>query len=108
MPSVSCTTVASLGEARPVQVSLGLDEQLQGLYDGVVMTETVLNKAFEEHGMKRLWPIDEKFDPNIHNALFEAPDPSREAGTIMHVASAGYVLHERVIRAAGVGVVRKD
>ena len=81
---------------------------LKGLYDGVVMTETVLNKAFEEHGMKRLWPIDEKFDPNIHNALFEAPDPSREAGTIMHVASAGYVLHERVIRAAGVGVVRKD
>lgn len=80
---------------------------LKGLYDGVVMTETQLVKTFEEHGMKRMWPLDEKFDPNLHNALFEMPDPSKEPGTIAHVASAGYVLHERVIRAAGVGIVSK-
>ena len=80
---------------------------LKGLYDGVVMTETTLVKAFEENGMKKLWPIDEKFDPNIHNALFEMPDPNKEPGTVMHVASAGYVLHDRCIRPAGVGVVSK-
>ena len=80
---------------------------LKGLYEGVVMTETTLIKTFEEHGMKRVWPLDEKFDPNVHNALFEAPDPDKEPGTIMHVASAGFVLHERVIRAAGVGIVSK-
>ena len=51
--------------------------------------------------------MDEKFDPNIHNALFEMPDPEREPGTVAHVASAGYVLHDRCIRAAGVGIVSK-
>ena len=80
---------------------------LKALYEGVVMTESQLVKTFESHGMKRMWPMDEKFDPNLHNALFEMPDPSKEPGTIAHVASAGYVLHERVIRAAGVGIVSK-
>jgi len=80
---------------------------LKGLYEGVVMTEKTLIKTFEDHGMKRVWPIDEKFDPNIHEALFETPDPSKEPGTVAHVASAGFILHDRVIRAAGVGVVSK-
>lgn len=79
---------------------------LKSLYEGVVMTEKTLLKTFEEHGMVRQWPMDEKFDPNVHNALFEMPDPTKEAGTIAHVASAGFVLHDRVIRAAGVGVVK--
>lgn len=85
------------------------DEQpvLRGLYEGVVMTETTLVKAFEENGMKKLWPLGEKFDPNLHNALFEMPDPEKEPGTVAHVASAGYVLHDRCIRAAGVGIVSK-
>lgn len=84
------------------------DEQpvLKSLYEGVTMTEKMLVKTFEEHGLKRIWPMDEKFDPNLHNALFEMPDPSKEPGTVAHVASAGYVLHDRVIRAAGVGVVK--
>jgi molecular chaperone GrpE len=80
---------------------------LKGLYEGVVMTEKTLLKTFEENGMKRMWPIDEKFDPNLHNALFEMPDPSKEPGTVAHVASAGFSLHDRVIRAAGVGIVSK-
>ena len=57
--------------------------------------------------MKKIWPMDEKFDPNFHNALFEMADPSKEPGTVAHVASAGYVLNERCIRAAGVGIVSK-
>ena len=80
---------------------------LKSLYEGVTMTEKMLVKTFEEHGLKRIWPLDEKFDPNIHNALFEMPDPDKEPGTVAHVASAGYVLHDRVIRAAGVGIVSK-
>lgn len=85
------------------------DEQpvIKNLYEGVVMTESTLVKAFEEHGLKKLWPLDEKFDPNMHNALFEMPDPTKEPGTVGHVASAGYVLHDRCIRAAGVGIVSK-
>ena len=72
----------------------------------VQMTEKTLYKAFESNGLKRLWPLDEKFDPNLHDALFEMPDPNKEAGTVGHVASAGYMLHDRVIRAAGVGVIK--
>ena len=52
-------------------------------------------------------PLGEKFDPNFHDAMFEAPDATREAGTVMHVATPGYLLHERCLRAAGVGVVSK-
>ena len=61
--------------------------QLKALYDGVAMTEQVLLKAFSEHGLVRLWPLEEKFDPNLHNALFEIPDPDKEAGIVAHVAS---------------------
>ena len=46
-------------------------------------------------------PLGEKFDPNFHDAMFEAPDATREAGTVMHVATPGYMLHERCLRAAG-------
>lgn len=81
--------------------------QLKALYEGVVMVDVVLMKTFEKHGLTRIEPLGEKFDPNFHNAMFEAPDPTKEPGTVMHVAAPGYVLHERCIRAAGVGVVSK-
>ena len=80
---------------------------LKALYEGVVMTDTVLHKAFEKGGVTKLWPMDEKFDPNLHNALFEMPDPSKEPGTVAHVAAAGYMLNDRCIRAADVGIVSK-
>ena len=80
--------------------------QLKALYEGVVMTEKTLLKTFEKHGLVKVWPLDEKFDPNLHDALFEMPDPTREPGFVGHVANAGYVLNDRCIRAAGVGVVK--
>ena len=55
----------------------------------------------------RLAPLGEKFDPNLHNALFEVPDPAQEPGTIAHVQNYGYSLHDRVIRPADVGIVAK-
>ena len=81
--------------------------QLKALYEGVVMTETVLQTAFSKHGLKKIWPMDEKFDPKFHDALFEMPSPDKAPGTVAHVASAGYVLHERCIRPAAVGIVSK-
>ena len=80
---------------------------LKALYDGVVMTDTVLLRSMEKHGLKRVEPMGEKFDPNFHDAVFTAPDPALEPGTVMHVATPGYVLHERCLRPAGVGVVAK-
>ena len=64
-------------------------------------------QVFSKHGLTKIEPLGEKFDPNFHNAMFEAPDPTKEPGTVMHVASPGYVMHDRCLRAAGVGVVQK-
>jgi molecular chaperone GrpE len=66
-----------------------------------------LQTAFSKHGLKKIWPMDEKFDPKFHDALFEMPSPDKAPGTVAHVASAGYVLHERCIRPAAVGIVSK-
>jgi len=80
---------------------------LKALYEGVTMTDGQLIKTFGKHGLTRVDPLGEKFDPNFHDAVFEAPDPTKEPGTVMHVAAPGYVLHERCLRAATVGVVKK-
>jgi molecular chaperone GrpE len=80
---------------------------LRSLYEGVVMTDAVLHKCFSDHGLVKSWPMGEKFDPNVHEALFELPDPTKEPGTIAHVTAAGYILNERCIRAATVGIVAK-
>ena len=80
---------------------------LKGLFEGVSMTESVLLKVFAQNGLTRIDALGAKFDPNVHNAMFEAPDPEKEPGTVMHVASAGYMLNERCLRPAGVGVVAK-
>jgi len=94
--------------AVPVEMRQSEDHQdLKILYEGVMLTDNELLKVFSKHGLVRLEPLGEKFDPNSHNALFEAPDPSKEPGTVMHVAMPGYKLHDRCLRAAGVGVVRK-
>jgi len=85
------------------------DEQpaLRALYEGVILTDAALHKAFKQHGLERMSPLGQKFDPNMHEALFEVPDPSKEPGTVAHVTSAGYVLHDRCLRAAGVGITSK-
>ena len=95
-------------DAVPVELRASDEHpQLKALYEGVVMTETVLQTAFSKHGLKKIWPMDEKFDPKFHDALFEMPSPDKVPGTVAHVASAGYVLHERCIRPAAVGIVSK-
>ena len=65
------------------------NEQLKMLHEGVTMTSTMLLKTFEQHGLQRVDPLGEKFDPNLHNALFEVPDPAQEPGTIAHVQNSG-------------------
>jgi len=79
---------------------------LANLYEGITMTETGLNKAFNKNGLKKFGEKGEKFDPNIHEALFEYPDPEGEVGNIGQVMKVGFMLNERVVRPAEVGVVK--
>ena len=85
-----------------------LSEELKTLKEGVEMTANVFKKTLNKHGVEELNPAGEKFDPNVHEALFEMPDPSKEPGTVFHVEQLGYTLNGRVIRPAKVGVVKMD
>lgn len=74
--------------------------------EGVELTERELLKAFERNGVKKFDPQGQKFDPNVHQAMFEVPDPSVPAGTVVQVVQAGYTIGERVLRPALVGVAK--
>jgi molecular chaperone GrpE len=80
------------------------DAGVKALLDGVELTERELIKVMEKHGIKRLEPVGEKFDPNFHQAMFEIPDESVPAGTVVQVMQPGYTIGERVLRPAFVGV----
>ena len=82
------------------------DPSLRTLLDGVEMTEREMLKTLEKHGVRRLSPQGERFDPNLHQAMFEAPDPSVPSGTVVQVVQDGYVIGDRVLRPALVGVAK--
>jgi molecular chaperone GrpE len=78
----------------------------QALFDGFELTERELLKALEKHGIKKIEPLGQKFDPNLHQAMFELDDPSVAAGTVVQVLQAGFVIGDRILRPALVGVAK--
>lgn len=82
------------------------DDRTRGLLEGVEATERELLGVFERHGIKRLDPKGEPFDHNYHQAIFEANRPDQPSGTIVEVLQPGYVLHDRLLRPAMVGVAK--
>ena len=82
------------------------DAGVKALLDGVELTERELIKVMEKHGVRRLEPAGQKFDPNLHQAMLEVPDPSVPSGTVVQVMQPGYTIGERVLRPALVGVAK--
>lgn len=82
------------------------DGAFKSLLEGLELTERGLSTALEKHGIRRIEPKGEKFDPNLHQAMFEVPDPSVPSGTVVQVVQSGYVIGERVLRPAMVGIAR--
>jgi molecular chaperone GrpE len=82
------------------------DERTRGLLAGVAATERELLNVFERHGIKRLDPKGERFDHNFHQAIFEAERPDQPSGSVVEVLQPGYVLHDRLLRPAMVGVAK--
>jgi len=80
------------------------DTAVKALIEGVELTERELLKVLEKHGVKKLEPLGSKFDPNLHQAMYEVPEPSVPAGTVVQVVQAGYTIGERVLRPALVAV----
>jgi molecular chaperone GrpE len=91
-----------------------IDEELRGtandkmtsLIEGVELTERELLKALEKSGVKKFTPQGEKFDPNLHQAMYEVPDSSVPSGTVVQVVQGGYVIGERILRPALVAVAK--
>jgi molecular chaperone GrpE len=79
---------------------------LASLIEGVEVTERSMLSALERHGVRKLDPLGEKFDPNFHQAMFEVPNPDVAANTVVHVAQSGYTIGDRVLRPAMVGVAK--
>ena len=86
--------------------SVKANDEIKQLYDGVKLTRDVFEKTLTRHGMKKIDPMDEEFDPNKHEATFQAPNEEKEPGTVFFVQQPGYELNGRVLRAAKVGIVK--
>ena len=80
------------------------DPGVKTLLEGVELTERELLKALEKNGVKRFDPQGEKFDPNLHQAMYEVPDASVPSGMVMQVIQPGYMIGERMLRPALVAV----
>jgi molecular chaperone GrpE len=91
----------ALDAARDAGVAEG---PAKSLVDGVELTERELLKVLEKNGVKKFDPQGAKFDPNLHQAMFEVPDPRVPSGFVVQVIQPGYMLGDRVLRPALVGV----
>ncbi|HUL09885.1 MAG TPA: nucleotide exchange factor GrpE [Candidatus Acidoferrum sp.] len=88
--------------------ALDTDEALRNLATGVEMTERLLLAALERHQVKRIDALGQKFDSNLHQAMFELPGTGQPAGTVVQVLEAGYTIHDRLLRPALVGVAKAE
>jgi len=92
--------------ALDVELRKQADSSLKALLDGVELTERELMNVLDKHGVKKLEPLGQKFDPNLHQAMYEVPDPAVPAGTIVQVVQAGYTIGDRVLRPALVAIAK--
>ena len=81
-----------------------VDETVKSLITGIQLSWTELQSIIEKHGIKRVEPLGEKFDYNLHQAMFEVPTNDQPSGMVLEVVQHGYVLHDRLLRPAMVGV----
>jgi molecular chaperone GrpE len=91
-------------DAVPATARKAGDGAIAGLIDGIELTERELAKTLERHGVRKVDPAGQKFDPNMHQAMFEAPHESLPKGQVHTVVQPGYAIGERVLRPALVGV----
>lgn len=93
-------------DAIPADVRAGADAGLSTLIEGVEMTERSMLSTLERHGVRKLEPVGQKFDPNFHQAMFEIPNTEVPNNTVVQVVQDGYSIGERILRPAMVGVAK--
>lgn len=92
-------------DAVPADAKTG-NTALAMLMEGVELTDRQLQSMLEKHGIARVNPMDQAFDPNLHQAMFEVPGTGKPSGTVVQVLQVGYVIHGRLLRPALVGVAK--
>ena len=92
--------------ALPAESRAAADSGVVALVEGVELTERSLITALERHGVRKLEPEGQKFDPNFHQAMFEVPNPDVPNNTVVQVVQDGYAIADRVLRPAMVGVAK--
>jgi molecular chaperone GrpE len=92
--------------AAPADDQAARAQMFDALRQGVELIDREFTAILERHGIKRIDPLGEKFDPNWHQAMFEAEAPDAAPGTVMQVVQPGYRLHDRLLRPAMVGVAK--
>src|SRR4051812_32097599 len=93
-------------DAVPEDAKVSGDAGFKALFEGVDITERAMISALERHGVKKLNPEGERFDPNFHQAIFEVPNADVPANTVVQVVQPGYSIGDRVLRPAMVGVAK--
>ncbi len=84
------------------------DERIKNVMTGIEAMGSELRRTMEKHHIRKIEPIGEPFDPNYHEAMFEAPGTGQPAGTVIEMIEPGYVLHDRLLRPARVGIAKDD
>ena len=82
------------------------DDRINNLVQGIEATERSLLACFEKNGIRKIEPMDEAFNPNFHEVMFESPVSGKQAGTIIQLIEPGYVIQDRLLRPARVGVAK--
>ncbi len=100
VPDTLDRAISSIPEAVRAQ------DGVVNLIEGMELTQRQLLGIFERHGIKPIQPMGEKFDPNFHQAMFEAPDTGQPDGTVVQILQAGYIIGDRLLRPAMVGVAK--
>lgn len=93
-------------DALPAETKENADPGLKALIEGVELTEKSLHNTMQKNGVKKFDPVGEKFDPNFQQAMYEVPDNSVASGTVVQVVQAGYMIGDRILRPALVGVAK--
>jgi len=91
-------------EHLPAEARASADASIRSMIEGVELTARELQGALARHGVAKLEPLGEKFDPNFHQAMFELPHAELPAGAVAQVMQSGWKIGERVLRPALVGV----
>ena len=105
---LSCFDNLSQAVALAPEDKSNFDENLKNILVGVEMISKEIESILQRHHITKINPLGEKFDYNHHQAMFEVPNDELEPGTVVEVAQPGYLLHDRLIRPAMVGVSKKS